>query len=173
MKEIVWVLGHSGVGKETFCRSIVQNPDSYIAKQLGWTRLMIGLCDSSVDLVPRGHNKKKKDDRDKIIDELKDKQDILDVVLLKWQALDSQKGRVKAINAVFHNATIRALVLQAEDRLVEERHQSRESAWKPSEGWESFLGHENEVIKTALSDFQVIDYVDTNNGYELIKVPVS
>jgi len=168
MKEIVWVVGHSGVGKETFCRFLTGTPDAQIVEQLGWAGLRIGLCGSSIAAVPRGHDKKKQDDRDKIVDELTIKQGLIDVMLLKWQALDHQKGRVMAVDELFKGATTRALVLEAEDQIVQERHLSRENTWEPEGGWKSFLSHEDDVIEKALDDFKVINYIDTNNSYKLI-----
>jgi ABC-type phosphate/phosphonate transport system ATPase subunit len=110
MKEIIWVMGHSGVGKETFCRSLSSNPDISLVKQLSWNGLKVGLCESSIAHVSRGCSIKKEDDRDKIIDELTEKADLLNVVLLKWQAVDTAKGRVNNVSSIFHEAIIRALV---------------------------------------------------------------
>ena len=173
MKEIVWVVGPSGVGKETLCRSITDNQNRELVKQLGWTEFRLGISDLSIALVPRGHDKEKKDDRDRITDELAAKQDVFDIVLLKWQALDSLKGRVKAIGAVFPDATTRALVLVADGEAIKQRHLEREDGWEPSEGWDNQLGRERDIIKEALGDFQGISYIDTNNGYDLTKVPTS
>lgn len=169
MKEIVWVIGHSGVGKETFCRWIIANPDSELARELGWSGSRIGICESSISLVPRGHQKEKHDERHRIIDELKEKQEELDVILLKWQALDTYKGRVLAIKQAFPESITRAVLLETGNHTIEQRHTNRESNWTPSEGWQAYLAHETPVIRQALSDFGMVTHIDTTTGYKVTR----
>jgi hypothetical protein len=168
MKEIVWVLGHSGVGKETFCRYLSESPKSKLIEQLGWTGMRIGLCESSIALIPRGHCEQKQDNRDKIIDEINDKFDSLEVVLIKWQAQDTQTGRIRAVSTAFHELVTRAIILEAHDSRVQERHTIRNSEWQPVNGWQDFLKHERTIINKALSDFEIVDRIDTNHDYRLL-----
>jgi hypothetical protein len=168
MKEIVWVMGHSGVGKETFCSSFAESPDQTLVKQLGWSGLSVGVCESSITLVPRGHQSQKVDGRDKLLEEIESKQDSLDVILLKWQALDTQKGRVMAVAKKFPGIVMRALVLTAPDSVVQTRHEARETAWQPEGGWSDFLNYERSIIDKALEEFPQVDYVDTASSYEIV-----
>lgn len=167
MKEIVWVMGHSGVGKETFCRSLTESSGQPLVKQLGWSGLRLGVCESSIALVHRGHQSEKIDDRDKLLDEIESKQDSLDVILLKWQALDTQKGRVIAVAEKFPNIVMRALVLTAPDSVVQGRHETRESAWQPETGWSDFLNYEKSLINKALEGFLQVDHIDITSSYKL------
>jgi hypothetical protein len=169
MKEIVWVVGHSGAGKQTFCYSFTKSPDQTLVKQLGWSGLRIGVCESSIALVPRGHQSAKLDDRDELLDEIHRKQDSLDVILLKWQALDTQKGRVMAVAKLFPGIVMRALVLTVPGAVVQDRHEARESSWQPEKGWPDFLNYEKSIINKALEDFQQVDYVDAEHSYKLVK----
>lgn len=105
MNKIVWVMGQSAAGKETFIKYAVANPDSELMQQLGYSGSKIISIEESLYLGD--------DERIKIVDIALDliSQNTNAIILIKWQYTDNDEhcDNIRRLNAVtpdIHNEII-------------------------------------------------------------------
>lgn len=111
VKEVVWVYGASGAGKETFIRDVLSGRRAAVAKQLGWLGRRVASCIPSLDYVGQS-------DDDQIIhlrSEIPDSVGLLlessDVVLVKGQRVDFEAQRLDEVRERFPSCRHRIIVL--------------------------------------------------------------
>lgn len=143
MKEVIWVMGPSAVGKETFIKTIAG--DLAALKLLNLENKSIVSCGASYHF-----NGNYKDDpideaREKIFDEIPDLLKNYDVVLIKWQHIDSELNRLERLKELLPEAMHRAVLL------VTPRHELAErlpvKSWWHDYGKE--LAHVNRGIENV------------------------
>ena len=132
MKEVIWVMGPSAVGKETKKKTIAG--DLKALKLLNMESESIVSCGASYHF-----NGNYKDDpidkaREKIFDEIPDLLKNYDVVLIKWQHIDSELNRPERLKELLPEATHRAVLL------VTPRHELAERL--PIKSWWHDYGKE-------------------------------
>lgn len=119
-KQVLWVMGSSAAGKETFVRRVVQ--DEALAKQLGMTGGRIA-CRASLDYIAQSPEDPIVEKREEILSQVPRILEEAGVALVKWQFVDTTAERLERLQRLLPDAAHRAIVLHAPtdellDRLV-------------------------------------------------------
>lgn len=88
MKELVWVFGTSASGKQTFISNILR--DKELKNRLGYKGQDIAACQRSLDYLGHIGQEEIVDERRLIVNDVKHLLENHDVVLVKWQYIDSE-----------------------------------------------------------------------------------
>lgn len=165
MKEIVWVFGTSASGKNTFINT-VQNYLEVISK-LGWTDKKIAVCKASIDYIGQTLHDPIVNRREGILTETAKLLENNDLVLIKWQYVDTKARRPQKLKKLLPDARHRIIRLHASTEELVKR-----IAEKP---WWDDHGKEEKAIKKELkavdkhmskliADFEVINIDSSTNG---------
>lgn len=100
-KEIVWIYGPSGAGKETFIKYITNNPSEDIISRLGWQDKKIGYIKESIDYIGQYFGDPIVDKRKIIVDKVKDVIENYDVILIKGQDVDFKMNILSDLRKIF------------------------------------------------------------------------
>lgn len=111
MKEVVWVMGASGSGKETFIQSALT--DKQIAEQLGWSGKIVVACEASLMYIGQFDGDPIAEQREQIFSEVQTLLQDADVVLIKWQYADITADRTEALRRLLPGVRHRIIELQA------------------------------------------------------------
>lgn len=111
MKEVVWIVGASGSGKETFIRRALT--DKQIAKQLGWSCKAVVACGASLTYIGQFDKDPIVEKREQIFSEVHTLLQDTDVVLIKWQYLDSAAFRPERLQQLLPDVRHRIIELTA------------------------------------------------------------
>lgn len=122
IKEVSWIFGTSAAGKETFVRKACASPAAFHA--LGWSATALAMCPSSIDIIGQYDGDPSTGKRDAILREATELLHRVDVVLVKWQIVDSEAARPQLLKAMLPNSMHRVIELRTPDselidRLVE------------------------------------------------------
>lgn len=90
MKELVWVFGNSAAGKETFIRNIANGKATGATEKLGWTNINVAISEASIKFIGQFNNDPITKHRDKILTEVPELLKHSDVVLIKYQSVNSE-----------------------------------------------------------------------------------
>lgn len=108
MKEIVWVFGNSASGKATFIRRVVKDTKLHVA--FGWKAMSVAGCEASLKYIGQSPIA---ESREEIIDQVASLLNDADVVLIKWQLVDSLASRLTRLQQKIPEAEHRIIRLEA------------------------------------------------------------
>lgn len=149
MKEIAWVFGTSGSGKETFLRNASRYPD--LLQNLGWSDLAFSLCEASIEYIGQFKNDPITLQRDKILNEVPVLLEGADVVLIKWQVVDSDAKRPQRLLHQLPNVLHRIIRLYAPEEELIARLQDK--PWWHNYGHEAeFIQSETELVRKYIEE---------------------
>lgn len=141
MKEVVWVFGTSASGKETFIKSVLK--DAILLEQLGWKYKSVVACEQSTKFIGQFKRDPKIILRESIIKKVPTLLSSADVVLIKWQFVDSQTSRPQRLKEAIPEAQHRIILLNTpESELIERLARKK---------WWHDYGEEKEFISKELS----------------------
>ena len=146
-KEIVWVFGTSGSGKEMFIRNVYSNPG--LLKKLGWTASSLVVCESSLNNIGQFDNDPITTAREQILTESPRLLSDADTVLIKWQLVDTEASRPERLKALLPETRHRIIELRApKDELAQRLEQKR---WWHDYGYEyEFINKELKLVADTL-----------------------
>ncbi len=170
-KEVVWVFGTSAAGKQTFIRRAVK--DNNLATELGWKGKKIVVCEASLNLLGHVGNKKVVEARIGIANSVLELLKESEVVLIKWQYIDTHNKIPQKLRKLLPNAKHRIILLKANIQEIHNRLSAKDW-WK--EFWDStdFANSEYENVEKSLEDLSpdvevtVLDSSERQN-YKVIK----
>ena len=140
MKEVVWVFGVSASGKETFIRNIGRYTD--VQEQLKWINKSVVACEASLKYIGQREDDPVVSRREEILSQAPVLLDTAEVVLIKWQYVDSDALRPQRLKALLPNAQHRIIELNVPKTELIER-----IARKP---WWDDYGKEEESVTAEL-----------------------
>ena len=169
MKEVVWVFGVSASGKATLINSLVSNKLAKLIKRFGWQNKKIIACDESLELIGGeldGLRKKILDTTPKLLDKS-------DIVLIKWQTVDSIANRPQRLKKLLPEARHWIIELRVGiDELV--GRLPKKELWTNYGREKDLYDVEFKVVSEKLSElsdeFEIISLNSSSSGsYELIE----
>lgn len=159
MKEIVWVFGTSASGKETFIKHVVNDEPADLIKNLGWEDKVVSASDESLELIDGALGEL----RDRIIEKIPLLLQNTDVVLIKWQYVDSAAKRPQHLKDSLPDAKHKIIELKVDrDELV---------LRLPRKHWWHDLGKEKESLNQELG--MVAASLDALPDFEKISIDSS
>ncbi|WBW98615.1 hypothetical protein [Oceanirhabdus sp. W0125-5] len=175
MSNIVWILGSSAVGKETFIRKMIGNNDLKIIEKLGWKNKEINFIEESIKYIGQYRNDPIIYRRDEILDRVVEKVEGNNdkVILIKGQVVDLKNKRLNKLRELLPEHRHEILFLHADLNILYERCKSK-NWWNKKDGIEVvrkwLVNHQIKRIN-KLDDFP-IRAVDTGGDeYKLIMYP--
>lgn len=172
MKEVIWIVGSSSAGKQTFIKKLIQDPD--LAARFGLGNRSIEVCKRSVtdvgDLgIPRVVSSRKH-----IPEDVATLLDSADVALIKWQYVDSSCETPQALLELLPNAKHRILLLNADPSELANRLESKD--WWQDLGFtdsHELVGYEMQMVDKFVSELRGkldITCVDSGTGknYQIV-----
>lgn len=111
VKEVAWIYGASGAGKETFIRDVVAGRRLSLAKQLGWLGKRVAPCIASMDYVGQSDDDPIIHLRGEIRESVALLLELSDVVLVKGQRVDFEARRLDELRERFPGCRHRIIVL--------------------------------------------------------------
>ena len=164
MKEVVWVFGESASGKETFIKYITSAKGGGLLDQFGWKDKSIVACTESLELIGDDLDKM----RDKILEKVPTLLETSDVVLIKWQFVDTQANRLLELKENLPNALHRIIFLRVSVEEVAERLPSKK-LWRHYGQELIFATNELPVVMKSLDSvkslFDIIAIDSSGSGH--------
>ena len=172
MNKIIWIIGESATGKETFIRYAITNPNCELIKQLGYNNgKIIPIFD-----VPDDERIKIKD---MVLDLLNKETNA--TILIKWQAVDSLHRQysdvLRKLATATPNIQSEIILLSVERAALWSRLQKKDwwADWCKKNNWtRDNVDKSAERIKNHARDLSnelgfKLTEIDATDGYELIK----
>ena len=107
MKEVIWVFGLSASGKETFIKYISASDDTELLSKLGLSTKRISFSTNSLKLIGGELDEQ----RDSILSEVQKLLSSSDVILIKWQFVDSIAKRPQKLKLLLPTARHKIICL--------------------------------------------------------------
>jgi hypothetical protein len=146
-KQVVWVMGPSAAGKETFTKTATQ--DTGLSSRLGWNGAVVVACPASIDYIKQSPDDPIALKREAILSQVPDLLENAGVVLIKWQFVDTDTERPQRLQAILPEVTHRAIVLHPpQDELTERLHNK---PWWDQYGYESWIDEEVVMVADAIA----------------------
>jgi hypothetical protein len=152
MKEVVWVFGNSAAGKESFIRYITSNKDERLLTSLGWQELKVTASEASMKYIGQFHGDLVTEQREQILTEVPELFENSDAVLIKWQTVDSESGRMQKLKNLLPNAQHRIILIVASNEELSERLPQK--SWWDDDDVAGFIAEENKYTVNELSNLQ-------------------
>ncbi len=171
MKEIVWVFGNSAAGKETFIRHMLTDESMELREKLGWQDLLVTASQASLKYIGQFDNDPVTQKRDEILEEVPELLTRNDVVLIKWQTVDSQAGRIDALLQTMPDVSQRIIYLDTSKETLVERLPRK--SWWDDDDIEGFIDEETAETRTELQRlaerFSVLKITSSDDaGYKIL-----
>lgn len=148
MKEIIWVFGNSAAGKETLIRHLLTDASMKLREQLGWQDLHLTASRASLEYIGQFNNDPVTQKRDEILKEAPELLSHNDVVLIKWQTVDSQAGRIDALLQAMPDVSHRIIYLDTPKETLVERLPRK--SWWDDDDIEGFIDEETAETRNQL-----------------------
>ena len=172
MNKIVWVIGQSAAGKETFIKYAVANPDSGLMRHLGYNKNKIIPLNESLYFDD--------DERFKMIGLVLDliKKETNAVILIKWQHPDTGTDVIGKLKAVTPDISNEIICLSVESDILFARLQNK-PWWKndPDHSMQEQQGQmdyivgvmRNNIKKYLNRGLKLAAEIDATDGYKIIE----
>jgi len=168
MKEVVWVFGTSASGKATFIKHIVEDEDYRLREQFGWKDQAVVACNESLELIGGDLD----EERESILDKVPEILQNADIVLIKWQYVDSQHDRPQRLKQKLPDVQHRIISLDVSvDELV--KRLPTKPLWHNYGDERNLISIELPIVlksREELNDFDVtIIDSSTSSNYEIAR----
>jgi len=162
MKELVWVFGNSAAGKETFIRNIANGKATGATEKLGWTNINVAISEASIKFIGQFNNDPITKHRDKILTEVPELLKHSDVVLIKYQSVDSESGRLEELNKQLPDVVHRIiLIVTPEQELVKRLPQK---SWWNDDDVTGFISEDTQCTADEISRLQSRFFITKISG---------
>ena len=171
MKEIVWVFGESAAGKETFIKHIVKDKQTELLEEFGWQNKKAMACNASLRLIGARLSNK----REKILDEVSKLLENAEVILIKWQFVDSKTNLPKRLKYKIPDVRQRIISLKVSPEELAERLPAKPLWSKYGKTGEEtkLVAHDLQVVRKSLQELSDFDTTTINSSksgnYEIIR----
>ncbi len=171
MKEIIWVFGtSSAVGKKTFCEYITKNPSNDLLDKLALRNKKLAFSRISIEATAQYYGDQTEEKRINISDEVGQLTKTNDVIFVKWQYLDMEKGVFNKVQEMNPGCVVRIILLKANDKVSASRL-SQKSWWQQRYSDKdpvNFIKHEKEKVEEVIGGLQdkySVSIVESNPNY--------
>lgn len=151
-EEVVWVFGNSAAGKETFIKYVTESSDKQLYDRLGWTNKKVKVAPSSIDNIGQFLNDPITLMRDGILTETPQLLQEADVVLIKWQTVDSEADRIHKLMALLPDVLHRIILISTPRSELTKRLPNK--SWWDDDEVDAFIQEENESLVQIISDLK-------------------
>ncbi len=152
MEEVAWVFGNSAAGKETFIKYVTGNSDKQLFDRLGWINRKVKVATSSIDNIGQFLNDPITLKRDGILTETPYLLKEADVVLIKWQTVDSEADRIEKLMTILPDVLHRIILISTPKSELTKRLPNK--SWWDDDDIDAFIHEENEGLKQIISDLK-------------------
>ncbi len=152
MKEVVWIFGNSAAGKETFIKYAIESGDKELFTRLGWENKKVKAISASIDNIGQYENDPVTLKRDDILTETPRILEEVDVALIKWQTVDTQKGRIEKLMNLLPNTWHRIILLSTPARELEKRLPNK--SWWDDDDVNAFIEEETKNLEELISSLK-------------------
>jgi hypothetical protein len=147
MKEVAWIFGNSAAGKETFVRRVTQDKGTQLLDGLGWAGKKIVASEASITYIGQFEGDPVTELREEITTEVPSLlQEGADVVVVKWQGVDSVANRIERLQRGLPTAAHRIIQIVTPDSELYERL-ARKSWWDDRDNTVEFVAGEHPYIE--------------------------
>lgn len=170
MGKIVWVIGQSAAGKETFIKYATANPDCKLMRKLGYSNSKIIPLNESLYLGD--------DERFKIIDLVLDllKKETNAVILIKWQHPDTGNDIIGKLKTVTPDTSNEIVCLSVESDILYARLTNKPWWNEPENAFiaQKEMNHVVEIMRSNIKKYisrglKLAAEIDATDGYKLIE----
>jgi hypothetical protein len=162
-KEMVWVIGSSAAGKETFIRAVTSN--DAIAARFGWTDRTIRTVPASTTYIGQTFDDAITERREEILSEAIVILQVADIAIAKWQFVDTTANRLSRLAANMPGVNHRSIILHTDDDQRLKRLINK--PWWTDLDAKSFMADEQVMLSTAIKkipdNFDII-HIDSSAG---------
>lgn len=144
---IIWIVGISAAGKETFIRSVSHNAS--LAARFGWEGKRIAASQESLRYLAQFPTDPITKNRERILSEVPILALANDVILLKWQFVDTEARRPERLQALLPDANHSIIVLHAP--ITELNARLPRKAWWDDWGSPTFASSELSRVEDAIT----------------------
>lgn len=148
MKQIVWIMGTSAVGKETFMHFLVEHPDDQIVSEINLSFPLVVSEQSLKNVVHAGDSRAI--GRLDIINEVIQLTKSANTILIKWQYADSKMQIPQKLLDAYPQARHRIILLHIQSDLLDKRLGSR-TWWNSIKDKKSFVKLENKIVTDSVN----------------------
>lgn len=161
MKEVVWIFGTSATGKETFIKKVIK--DKELQERMGWKNKSISFCSESIDHIGQFDGDPAIERRKMILHKVPQLLENNDIVLIKWQIVDSKAQLPQKLKKVTIKAKHVIIRLEAPEQELVKR--LRNKSWWHDYGKElEFIHLERDLVRKSISQLQNEFEVKTINS---------
>lgn len=146
MKQVVWIFGNSAAGKDTFIRHIESGGNLALIEKLGWIQADIKHSKASLKYISQFRGDPITVRRDLIFKEVPKLLVNSNVVLVKWQGVDSEAVRIESLQAILPNCAHRIIQIVTSDKELIKRLPLK-NWWDDSYDIYEFIAGENKHIE--------------------------
>ncbi len=170
MQEIVWIIGTSSAGKQTFITKACTDKD--LAGKFGWQDKTVAVCKESVDYPGDISMPEIVQIREQIPTIVQKLADTSDVILIKWQYIDSYRKSPQKLKKLLPEANHRIILLVAPSEELEARLNNKDwwhGSWKnAAELVTAELKMIDKFVAELRSDFEITTVESgKNEGYKV------
>ena len=149
MKEVVWIFGNSAAGKETFIKYVTNNRDKQLYDRLGWENKKVTAVPSSIENIGQYENDPVTLKRNNILTEAPQLLQKADAVLIKWQTVDSQAGRIEKLMKLLPDAQHRIILISTPS--VQLMKRLPEKSWWDDDNPDAFIKEETKNLEELIN----------------------
>jgi len=163
MKEVVWIFGNSTAGKETFIKYVVESRDEQLYARLDWKSKNVKASVSSIRNIGQYNNDPVTLKHDDILTEVPLLLREADVVLIKWQIVDSEANRIEKLMAILPNVRHRIILIATPHNELVKRLLNK--SWWDDDDVDAFIEEETiglEELIGSLKDKLLITEISGN-----------
>lgn len=175
MKNIVWVFGNSGSGKETFINSTIIG-ENFLVKNLGWENHLIKKIEESIKYIGQYEDDPITKKRSEILPAVEKIVDSTNtdsiVILLKWQDVDQMKRLPEKLHRNYTDYVHTIIYLRANPDALWERVQQK-SWWRDvntvdkHEYLTEWVRDQKAYAKELVQKGFLLHIIDSTNDYKI------
>jgi len=171
MKEVAWIFGISASGKETFIDFVTKSKDRQLLGRLGWDNKIIKASPSSINKIGQYDDDPITLKRDQILVEVPKLLENSDIVLIKWQKVDSNSQRIEKLKSILPDAHHRIIIITTSHEEVAKRLPNK--SWWNDEDVDDLINEDiedlSEMLDSVSHELPITEISgNAGDGYRLI-----
>lgn len=147
--EVIWVMGGSAAGKNTFIKNVVR--DDSLAEQLHMGAVVRVVCPASMEYIAQSPEDAIVKKREKIVDQVPNLLKEAGVVLVKWQFVDTTARRLERLQDVLPEDIIHKAVVLCPPS-AEQKKRLETKPWWEAYGQPDWIELEMGAVVRAINE---------------------